>query len=763
MAAINNGTYVIVPAHSTGCALDCRGASEGNGANIWIWGRNSRDAQLITVVNNSDGTSRLLFTLSGKSVDVAVVNALADGQNVQQWANSDSGAQKWLIEADGKTVTIGGATYNTYVLKCNSSNYVMDVTGGQTAQGTNIEIWTANGSDWQRWAFIPQNPVAPGTYMIRSAIDTNAVVDVTGGAAGANVQLYGESGSNGQIWIVNEYENGVTVIENAGSGKVLNVYGNQSVAGANVQQWFNDGSSACKWYPEPAGQMMINGATVPTYHIRFMTGSGKVMDATGGQARPQTNIEIWDANGSAAQEWAFQPYSILDTSLPVPSGVQAIFGSQTGNILQIGSGDVGKTGMISICASWVCNWDDYYQIRYRTRERMIKQAIGNWDVWHSVADQTPANQGWGDIGHENAKVVVRGSRKELNGAIRELTIGSSTSDYTEVQIEIRAFKYNDKRNYIYYHGNSVTQLVKLVWKPTLTISGVSWSPDGLKVSYTSDYTRSGCTIIVDSLEIAGHTLDGCEFSGVSSKGSVTIPQSRVGRIPSSGDKVSISMRMRTDMAVSVSASANTTLTFSGTLTVSPTYADGTGYSKIVSFTKSEEDHVYVQTAETCMEFDNDAETSIALPPFGTAYEIIVTSSSGSAWGISRKSFPAMIGTAHVWNWGTRCALITLNADDPPKVTKKYSHDSTEQITTGRKHPVYNFGSTITSSLSVEGVYMDDTDHNTEKDMEALSGAGHAFYRDARGRIYRVAVLDVSTESKGIGWGSVTVEQKEESL
>lgn len=763
MAAIKNGTYVIVSAVNTGFAIDCRGASDANGANVWMYDKNAGESQLITLINNSDGTSRLIFTLSGKSIDVAVVNALGDGQNVQQWASSDSGAQKWLIEADGKTVTIGGTAYSTYVLKCNSSNYVMDVTGGQAARGTNIQIYTANGTNAQRWAFIPQNPVAPGTYMIRSTIDTNAVVDVTGGAAGSNVQLYGESGSNGQIWIVNEYENGVTVIENAGSGKVLNVYGNQPVNGANVQQWFNDGSSACKWYPEPAGQMVINGVIVPTYHIRFMTGQGKVMDATGGQARPQTNIEIWDKNGSSAQEWAFQPYSILDTSLPVPSGVQAIFGSQTGNILQIGSGDVGKTGTISICASWVCNWDDYYQIRYRTRERRIKQAIGNWDVWHSVADETPANQGWGDIGRENAKVIVRGSRKELNGAIRELVIGSSTSDYTEVQIEIRAFKYNDKRNYIYYHGNSVTQLVKLVWKPTLTISGVSWSPDGLKVSYTSDYTRSGCTIIVDALEIAGHTLDGYEASGVSANGSITIPQSAVGWIPSSGDKVVISMRMRTDMAVSVSASATKSLTFSGTLTVSPTYTDGAGYSKIVSFTKSKEDHVYMQSASTCVELDTDSGYSVVLPPFGSEYEIIVTSSNGSAWGIARKNFPAMAGTAHVWNWGRKCAVIGLNADDPPKVTWKHSHDSSEHITTGRKHPVYSFGSAVTSALSVTGVYMDDTPYNTAQDMRDLAEAGHAFYRDYSGRVCRVAVTDVSTESQGIGWGTVTVEQNEESL
>ena len=81
MADITDGTYVIVSALNTSRAIDCMGASDKSGANVQIYTKNSSDAQFISVVTNSDGSRRLIFPLSGKSIDIAN-GSLTSGTNV---------------------------------------------------------------------------------------------------------------------------------------------------------------------------------------------------------------------------------------------------------------------------------------------------------------------------------------------------------------------------------------------------------------------------------------------------------------------------------------------------------------------------------------------------------------------------------------------------------------------------------------------------------------------------------------------------------
>ncbi|MGO5338165.1 RICIN domain-containing protein, partial [Bilifractor sp. LCP19S3_H10] len=157
-------------------------------------------------------------------------------------------------------------------------------------------------------------------YLIRSALDTNAVLDVCGASSanGANIQLYGENDGNNQIWRVQEYSSGLMTLYCVGSGKVMSVGANAPKNGQNVQQWVGYQGHPFKWYAEPSGSMSINGATVPTYRLHYLTSQGFVLDAAGGKSTPKTNIQVYANNGSRAQLWAFQPFSILANNLPVP-------------------------------------------------------------------------------------------------------------------------------------------------------------------------------------------------------------------------------------------------------------------------------------------------------------------------------------------------------------------------------------------------------------------------------------------------------------
>lgn len=761
--AVAEGTYTVVSALDTTKAIVCYGSGDNDTANVCIWKTTENkwhDSQFISVVNNDNGSQRMIFTLSGKSIDIANGN-VASGTNVQQYSNNDSRAQQWTIEKDGGTVTINGTSYDTYTIANTSNkNLVLDVSGASTADNTNVQIYTANGTNAQRWIFIPKDPVPLGTYLIRSSLDTNAVIDVSGGstANGANIQLYGENDSNAQIWRVREYNSGLMTLYNVGSGKVMSVGANSPKNGQNVQQWAGYQGHPFKWYAEPSGSMLINGATVPTYRLHYLASNGFVLDAAGGKSTPKTNIQVYANNRSRAQLWAFQPFSILAGSLPVPEqfAILAKDGWSTGST-------IAANGVTAISTSWRCAGTDY-QLRYRIRIRKANQTIGGWSNWMSYPDGSTANSGWGDIGSANC-ITENKDRKTAPKAITVQLVDGANIDYEEIQFEIRRYEanYNGTAG-LHAHGNSSISAFGLTYQPTLTINSCKWSPAGLIIGYTSDYHRDGNII---SLSADG-LFDEYQLSAQPYTGEIVIPQNRLFRIPTSGETVTIKSKIRSDMSFGTS-SQSVTLNYASapSLTVSPKVMDDPdSYTSTVTFTPSIDDHVYLSYEGKLIECQGSAGKYVVTPPLNKECTISVITSSGSSWGMASVK-KTMKGNVYVWNWNRNTAVIKLNIDKSPQYSDSRESDNSSQITTGRTRPVYSFGNAITRSLDVGGVYTDIVPYGKKEDMDALTLAEHAIFRNPQGEILRTAVLSVSLTPRGhrsrFGeWGEVAVKQMEES-
>ncbi|MFD0318385.1 ThuA domain-containing protein [Streptomyces flavalbus] len=80
--------------------------------------------------------------VNGKCLDVKG-GATADGTQIQIWTCNGSAAQTWTVPGDNTLRALG---------KC------LDVNGGGTADGTKIQLWTCNGTGAQQWV-----PQADGT------------------------------------------------------------------------------------------------------------------------------------------------------------------------------------------------------------------------------------------------------------------------------------------------------------------------------------------------------------------------------------------------------------------------------------------------------------------------------------------------------------------------------------------------------------------------------------------------------------------------
>jgi hypothetical protein len=136
----------------------------------------------------TSGNVKFVTSVSGKCLDVAGAGS-ADGTNIQEWTCNGTGAQTFQVQDAG-----GG---NVRIVNTNSGKCV-DITGAGTADGTNVQLFACNGGANQTFAL---QDAGGGTVAIVNP-SSNKCVDVaqSGTADGTNVQLWTCNGTNAQKW-----------------------------------------------------------------------------------------------------------------------------------------------------------------------------------------------------------------------------------------------------------------------------------------------------------------------------------------------------------------------------------------------------------------------------------------------------------------------------------------------------------------------------------------------------------------------------------
>ena len=133
------------------------------------------------------------------------------------------------------------------------------------------------------------------TYIIRSEIDPNYVVDVSGGKTsdGTNISLYTYRGKNNQKFKIKHVSDGWYRIIDSKSGKSLDVKGGSKNSKTNVQLLTYKGTAGQLWRFYSAGKN--------TYYIKNKLGC--YLDVTNGIAKNKANIQVYKLNRTKAQKW----------------------------------------------------------------------------------------------------------------------------------------------------------------------------------------------------------------------------------------------------------------------------------------------------------------------------------------------------------------------------------------------------------------------------------------------------------------------------
>ena len=307
---IEDGTYTIKSAINNNYVLDVSGGSTTSGANVQIYQNMSLASQRFQVEYLDNGYYIITAVHSGMVLDVANAGQTA-GTNVWQCYRNDLDAQQWIIQD-------AGDGYYYLISKCNG--LYLDVANGIAANGTNVDVAYGNNSNAQKFKFeevSESQQLANGKYVIKSAINSNFVLDVTNGSkmSGANVQIYENQSLESQEFNVEYLNDGYYIITAAHSNMALDVANAGQTAGTNVWQCYRNDLDAQQWLIQDAGD---------GYYYLISKCNGLYLDITNGIATNGTNVEVAYGNGSNAQKFKFELADIVDSQKTIEDGTYSI-------------------------------------------------------------------------------------------------------------------------------------------------------------------------------------------------------------------------------------------------------------------------------------------------------------------------------------------------------------------------------------------------------------------------------------------------------
>lgn len=283
---VSGGIYKLTHKGTNQC-LDVYNNGSQSGTNVQQSTDNGNDAQRWVVTLEADGFYKLTHKGTNQCLDV-VNNSNAQGANVQQATDNNSDAQRWKIElmSDGYCkLTHKGTTQ------------VLDVDNNSSQSGANVQQWSDLGTDAQRWKMdLIEVPIVSGGIYRLTHKGTNQSLDVSGGSTlqGANVQQHTKNETDAQRWIITKESDGFYKLTHRGTTQVLDVDNNSSQPGANVQQWSDLGTDAQRWKIE----LMSDG-----YFKLTHKNTNQCLDVVNNLAEPGTNVHQYTDNGNDAQRW----------------------------------------------------------------------------------------------------------------------------------------------------------------------------------------------------------------------------------------------------------------------------------------------------------------------------------------------------------------------------------------------------------------------------------------------------------------------------
>ncbi|MGI6020353.1 MAG: RICIN domain-containing protein [Lachnospiraceae bacterium] len=304
-----DGTYSIINKGS-GKSLDVYGGYSAPYTNVWQYARNGSAAQKFELVEKKAQISKAVvsgvkesYLYNGTDVKPEPTVKYMDKvltKNVDYkltYSNVNGSSRKGSVTITGigsfeGTVT---KTFNVFNLsdsasldfsegefsiavKLSGKELVLDIAGGSTANGANVQICSKNKSKSQQFvltktgdAYTIKNPTSEKVL----SVENDSILNLS------NVWQYGYAGSAAQQWYILDNHDGTCSIISKKSLKSLDVYGGFATENNNVDIYSFNGSAAQKFIISPSTAANWDRAFFAPYESGPAAQTGKGPSAFG--------------------------------------------------------------------------------------------------------------------------------------------------------------------------------------------------------------------------------------------------------------------------------------------------------------------------------------------------------------------------------------------------------------------------------------------------------------------------------------------------
>lgn len=268
--------------------LDIAGGSHEEGLPAQIWSPNNGNNQLFHVKPVGKGTYSITSKNSGKALDVRA-GSMQKGNSVIQYTPNSGINQLWsFYKTKDGYVNIVSALGD-------GKSAVLDVTGGNTTLGTQLEIWVPNGGQNQSFRLMQAAGLSTDRVRITNSFSHGNSMDVPGLSRDPETQLqtWLPNGGDNQLFTFVDRGNGRYIIKVAHSNMYLDIKSGYREDGGAIIQFPLTGGDNQLWY-------------LQKYHNGFALRSvsnNKAIDISGMNTAPGAALISYTFLGQANQLW----------------------------------------------------------------------------------------------------------------------------------------------------------------------------------------------------------------------------------------------------------------------------------------------------------------------------------------------------------------------------------------------------------------------------------------------------------------------------
>lgn len=165
---------------------------------------NKNEKSLLRAIGSNDLSGKEFFIknlYTGQYIDVAGGNA-TNGTNIQQYTYNGTDSQRWYLKNNGDNT----CSFYSRLGNDGSYRYSMDISDGKDQNGANVQLWEINGTNAQRFKLMP---CQFGTYAIFTENSNYKKAIVLSGPtlnSGGNIELYTFQNHINEVWILEPVE-----------------------------------------------------------------------------------------------------------------------------------------------------------------------------------------------------------------------------------------------------------------------------------------------------------------------------------------------------------------------------------------------------------------------------------------------------------------------------------------------------------------------------------------------------------------------------